>query len=103
MSNIPIQYMTKKKIIACIVIDNTEENKEYAEALICKLLGIKTGSGVLTFGPACSAKEALRFNENWQEIIAKATKSTIIYAPDLLDDDGKVLIKGGKKRRKEKN
>ena len=53
---VPVQYMSKnKKYNSVIVINNTQEDKDYVEELLCKMMGIKktVGNVLIFFSLSC--------------------------------------------------
>jgi hypothetical protein len=101
MSHIPVQY-NGKKAKASLVIRNDQDDKDCAEEMICKLLGIRKTKGKVTFGPSMTAEECLIYNQGYTAGIASKIKNTVVIdVPEIKDKDGKVLISGSKKRERE--
>lgn len=101
MSHIPVQY-NGKNTKASLVIVNNQDNKDCAEELICKLLGIRKTKGKLSFGPSMTAEECLIYNQGYSAGVASTIKTTVVVdVQDIKDKDGNVVITGAKKRQRE--
>ena len=99
MSHIPVQYNTKKYKANLVI---KKDDKDHAEELICKLLGIRKTKGKLSFGPSMTARECEIYNEGYIAGLSSTMKNpTIIDAPAIKDKDGNVAITGAKKRERE--
>jgi hypothetical protein len=96
---IPAQFKAGPKLDACLVIFNTQEDKDGVELVFQKLLKVKKGK--LTFGPPGTAEESLAYNNGYGAGMAAVKPSTaIVNTPDLHDaDTGERLITGNKKRK----
>jgi hypothetical protein len=100
-SHIPVQYMSGPNLRACLVIYNTQEDKDVVEVILQKLLGVTKGK--LSFGPPGNASESLAYNQGWCDGMGVVTpNSKIVYTPDVADaDTGEILIRGvGKKNKR---
>lgn len=99
---IPVQYMSKNKKCS-IVINNTQEDKDYIEELLCKMMGIKKTVGNVTFGEAMTDKEALAYNRGFEAGLASIWKKvTVIDGPDVYLDGEKIITGPKPKKRKNK-
>lgn len=101
---IPVQYMSKnKKYNSTIVINNTQEDKDYIEELLCKMMGIKKTVGNVTFGEAMTDKEALAYNRGFEAGLAAVVKNvTVIDGPDVYLEGEKIITGPKPKKRKNK-
>ncbi len=99
-THLPVQYISSK-INATIVIENTRENKDAIEEVLCNMLGIRKTVGNVKIGPPMTVSEAVRYNEGFDTAMKIATNVTIIESPDI-EIDGELVIKGPKRIREER-
>ena len=103
-SYVSVQYASPWGQFGCVVVRNTEEEKEHVEDVLMKLLGVRQsnkGKGTLTFGPPGTAGEALAYNQGYGAGMAAVGRCKVVDAPDLVDpNNGEVLIRGNKKPKK---
>lgn len=99
-THLPVQYISSK-INATIVIENTQENKDTIEEVLCNMLGIRKTVGNVKIGPPMTVSEAVRYNEGFDAAMKIAKNVTIIECPDI-EIDGKLVIKGPKRIREER-
>lgn len=98
---IPVQYLNGKYKML-IVIENTQENKDYVEELLCKMIGIQTTVGKVRIGEAMTKEEALAYNRGFQDCLAATGNPKVfVDGPDVYLD-GKKIITGPKKRKNKK-